>query len=110
MIVLKPTQDLDEITDLGEVESVSDLGSSDDVYSHLSQFFPGCSSGLWLGDKGHAIEIMDYEDYSQSLHLSLKFGSNWNDSMSDEFMDTLKEICSPKGWAAFSVQDNERIA
>ncbi|EGR3456761.1 hypothetical protein OC523_007210 [Vibrio vulnificus] len=109
IIILKPVQDLDEISDLSDVETVEELGSSDDVYSHLSSFFPGCRSGLWVSDKGHALEIMDYEDNSQSLHLALKFGPNWNDSMSDEFMGTLKAICSPKRWAAFSVQDNERI-
>ena len=109
-IILKPDQELDTLTDLGEVESAKELGTSHEVYSYLSKFFPGCNKGLWLGEKGEALEIMDYEDNSQSLHLSLKFGPNWDKSMSDEFMEILKAICTPKGWAAFSVQDNERIA
>jgi hypothetical protein len=109
-IILKPDQELDKITELGEVESAEQLGTSDEVYSHLSKFFPGCDKGLWLGEKGEALEIMDYENNSQSIHLSLKFGPNWDKSMSDDFMVVLKAICAPKNWAAFSVQDNERIA
>jgi len=109
-IILKPEEDLEQITDLSEVESAKELGSSEEVYSYLSNFFPGCEKGLWLGSKGQAIEIMDYEDNSLSLHLSLKFGPNWDESMSVEFTETLKTICAAKSWAAFSVHDNERIA
>tara|TARA_R110000868_G_C10830353_1_gene759333 strand:- start:37 stop:381 length:345 start_codon:yes stop_codon:yes gene_type:complete len=110
IIILKPKLDLDQVNDLGDVESCEELGSSVEVYSHLSGFFPGCDTGLWLGDKGQAIEIMDYEDNSLSIHLSLKFGSKWDESMSDDFMGVLKSLCETKSWAAFSVQDNERIA
>ena len=109
-IILKPEEDLDKITDICEVESVGELGSSLDVYSYLAEYFPGCHKGLWLGEKGQALEIANYQDNSQSLHLSLVFGPNWDESMSDEFIATLKVLCAPKNWAAFSIQDNERIA
>ncbi len=107
-IILKPEQELDAVSALDEVELVYSLGSACEVYAYLSTFFSRGGSGYWLGENGEVIEIMEYEDNSQALHLSLQFGQNWSDSMSDDFMDMLKVMCAPKGWAAFS--DNERIA
>lgn len=110
LILLKPKSTLKDITNLDDINIVDELGSSDEVYSYLSEYFPGCSCGIWKSNEGFSIEFSNYKDNSKSIHLSLKYGEIWNENSSAYFMNTIKNLCTVKGWVAFLVQDNSRLA
>lgn len=101
IIILKPTDP--GVDSLDDVREVSALGNAAAVRRVFDAAFPA-------GTDGYALEMTLADDPVTAVHLAVKRGSGWSESVQTRFYGELAEVCRRLRGEAFAVADNTRLA
>ncbi|NVZ72571.1 hypothetical protein [Pseudomonas costantinii] len=107
IIILKPMGPGTD--DLANVDEVLEIGDEASVLRSLAQVFPGCIQGIFAKDESFTVEGSLSGKPVTSIHLSLRFGTDWSDSSFNVFLALLSELCDSLQTHAFSVSDNTLV-
>ena len=116
VIVIKTNRWLRSLEDWRDEDVGEELGSAEQIRQQCDAAFPGINwstdhDGMFRGIGEFAIEfaIPRNEERPRSLHLALRFGSNWGAEADSQFHTALHELFKSHGWQAFAVSDNSAL-